>query len=300
MKEFIAAGIQIAIQPGQVQANLQKATAWVERAVRENGAELAVLPETVTTGFTPNVPVDQLWAEQAITLDGPEVAQMAKAARQLGVHVVFPFYEKGARPGVVYNSSVLIDCEGQMLGLYRKTHLFPTERKAAGGWSTPGREASVVETRLAKIGMIICYDGDFPELSRVCAVNGAEVITRPSALMRSFEIWEMTNLARAYDNHVYMIAVNSIGPDGGNNYYFGSSMIVSPIAQKLAQGRGTEEIIYSKLDPQPIKRITYGASSPMIFDHLQDRNLSVYGDVLKPAQSRFEPARRIPYVEGAD
>jgi predicted amidohydrolase len=150
----------------------------------------------------------------------------------------------------------------------------------------------VVETPLANIGITICYDGDFPELFRAEAIMGAEVIVRPSALLRSFEIWELTNRARAYDNHVYIVACNAIGPDAGGNYYFGHSMIVDPISHKLAQGRGTEEIIYAELDPDPIKRITYGANSPMIFDHLQDRNLTAYRNILTLAKSRFEPARR--------
>ena len=114
------------------------------------------------------------------------------------------------------------------------THLFPVERQAAGGWSTPGVEPVVVETPLAAIGITICYDGDFPELYRCEAVHGAEVIVRPSARLRSFEIWEMTNKARAYDNHVYIAACNAIGPDAGGHYYFGHSMIISPIAQTLA------------------------------------------------------------------
>jgi predicted amidohydrolase len=105
----------------------------------------------------------------------------------------------------------------------------------------------------------------------------------------------MTNKARAYDNHVYVIAANSVGADAGNNYYFGSSMIINPIARKLAQARGTEEIISAKLDPNPLKQVTYGANSPMIFDHLEDRNLEVYKDILKKAKSPFEPAERISY-----
>jgi predicted amidohydrolase len=85
----------------------------------------------------------------------------------------------------------------------------------------------VVETPLANIGLSICYDGDFPELFRAEAIMGAEVIARPSALLRSFEIWELTNRARAYDNHVYIVACNGVGPDAGGNYYFGHSMIVT-------------------------------------------------------------------------
>ena len=294
MKEFIAAAVQIAVRPNDINYNLEKIGFWLKTAVKENGAELVVFPESITTGFAPGVPLEEFY-DLLNYIPGPETDKIGALARELKVHVVLPMYEKSKEKNVIMNSSILINDEGEIAGIYRKTHPFPTERLGGGGWTTPGKEAVVVDTKLGKIGMIICYDGDFPELSRVLAIRGAEIITRPSALLRSFEIWDMTNKARAYDNHVYIIAVNSVGADAGNNYYFGSSMIISPIAQKLAQARGTEEIISTKLDPNPLKRITYGANSPMIFDHLEDRNLEVYKDILKEAKSPFEPAKRIPY-----
>jgi predicted amidohydrolase len=301
MQRFTIACAQFAVTPMAVRENVQKAVAWTERAVRENGAQLVVLPETVTTGFTPGCPAEELW-DRVDTLPGRMAEPVAAAARGLGVHVVFPTYERGPERGVVYNTAALFGPDGELLGRYRKTHLFPTERLSGGGpstglrtgWSTPGDEPVVVETELANVGLTICYDGDFPELYRCEAIRGAEVICRPAALLRSFEIWEMTNRARAYDNHVYIAACNGIGPDAGGNYYFGHSMIVSPIAQVLALARGTEEIVAAELDPDPIKTVTYGARTPMIFDHLEDRNLAAYGDILTPARSRFEPAKRVP------
>lgn len=296
MIRFTAACAQYAVQPLAVQENLQKSIHWMERAVKENGAQLIVLPETVTTGFTPGVPPDELW-DLVDTLPGPKFEPLLKAAKDLKVHVVLPTYERGSERGIVYNSAALVSDKGEILDVYRKTHLFPTERRTPeGGWSTPGTRPVVVETELGNLGLTICYDGDFPELFRAEAIMGAEVICRPSALLRSFEIWEMTNKARAYDNHVYMLACNSIGPDAGDNYYFGHSMIVSPIAQVLGLARGTEEIVAVELDPDPIKRVTYGTRTPMIFDHLQDRNLEAYANILQPAVSRFEPARRIVAV----
>jgi predicted amidohydrolase len=295
MKRFIAACVQIAVTPNAVQENLRKVESWLERAVRENRADLVLFPETVTTGFTPGMSAEELW-DLVDVIPGATTAPIQRAARNLGVHVVLPTYERGSARGVVYNTAALISPEGEIRGTYRKTHLFPTERLAGGGWSTPGTKAPVFETPLATMGIIICYDGDFPELARALAVKGAEVVLRPSALLRSFEIWEMTNKARAYDNHVYMVACNAVGPDAGGSYFFGHSMIVSPIAQTLALARGTEEIIAVALDPDPIKRVTYGAESPMIFDHLQDRNLAAYEGILEPARSRFEPARRVEYL----
>ena len=131
------------------------------------------------------------------------------------------------------------------------------------------------------------------------AIMGAEVICRPTMLTRSFEIWELTNRARAYDNHVYMVACNGVGPDAGGNYYFGHSMIVDPIAHKLAQGRGTEEVVFAELNPDPIKFMTYGTKTPMTFDHLADRNLAAYRNILTPAKSRFEPGKRVLPQESA-
>ena len=293
MQRFTIACAQFAITPMAVRENVEKAVAWVERAVRETEARLVVLPETITTGFSPGCSAEELW-DRVDTLPGQMTEPVAEAARGLGIYVVFPTYERGPERGVVYNSASLFGPDGELLGVYHKTHLFPTERRSNGGWSTPGSEPVVVETEIANIGLTICYDGDFPELYRCEAIRGAEVIVRPAALLRSFEIWETTNRARAYDNHVYIAACNAIGPDAGGYYYFGHSMIVSPIAQTLALARGTEEIIAAELDPDPIRYVTYGARTPMIFDHLEDRNLAAYGDILTPARSRFEPARRIP------
>jgi predicted amidohydrolase len=302
MQRFTAACAQFAILPMDTSQNIALAERWTRRAAAETGASLVVLPETVTTGFTPGSGPAELW-DIVDTVPGRLSEPLQRVAQELSIYLVFPTYERGSTRGVVYNSAALLGPSGDLLGVYRKTHLFPTERIVPavsggpttveqGGWSTPGTEPVVVETPLANIGLSICYDGDFPELFRVEAIMGAEVIVRPSALLRSFEIWELTNRARAYDNHVYMVACNGVGADAGGNYYFGHSMIVSPIAQKLAQARGTEEIISAELDPDPIRRITYGSDSPMLFEHLRDRNLAAYREILKPARSRFEPAQR--------
>jgi predicted amidohydrolase len=293
---FTAACAQFAATPLAVRENVEKSVHWIEQAFRETGAHLVVLPETITTGFTPGIPAEELW-DIVDTLPGDMAEPIAQIARKLKVHVVFPTYERGSTKGLVYNSAALFDNRGELAAVYRKTHLFPLERLSDGGWCSPGRQPVAVETELANIGLTICYDGDFPELYRAEAIMGAEVICRPSALLRSFEIWETTNKARAYDNHVYIVACNGVGPDAGGSYYFGHSMIVSPIAHVQALARGTEEIIAMELDPDPIKRITYGANSPMIFDHLEDRNLAAYENILTPSRSRFEPARRVKYLE---
>ena len=291
MKEFTAACVQIAIQPNDVQANIRKGITWLERAVEETGADLVVFPETITTGYETGLSAEELW-DLVDVAPGSITEPIQKSADALGVHVVWPSYRRGPERGMVYNSSVLIGPDGDILGIYDKTHPAPWERHAHGGWAETGTSAPVFETELGSISMIICYDGDFPELSRILAVNGAEIIIRASALQRSYDIWYITNAARAYDNHVYFIACNLVGPDAAGNYGFGHSMILNPIAWRLAQARGTEEIISAKLDPDPLRYITYGSKHPQTFDHLQDRNLELYKQSLKESRSRFEIGRR--------
>ena len=291
MKEFVAACVQIAIQPNEIGANINKGVEWLRRAVDEYQAELVVFPETVTTGYETGLGPDELW-ELVDFAPGRITNAIQEAAAELGVYVVWPSYRRGEQRGQVYNSAILIGRQGEIVGIYDKTHPAPWERTDGGGWAAVGQRADVFETNLGSIGMIICYDGDFPELSRLLAVRGAEIIIRASALQRSYDIWYITNCARAYDNHVYLLASNLVGPDAAGNYGFGHSMIVNPIAWRLAQARGTQEIIAAKLDPDPLRYITWGSKSPQPFDHLEDRNLALYEEILKEARSKFEPGKR--------
>ena len=294
MKEFVLSCIQISIIPNAISENTEKCIVWLKRAMKESNPSLVCFPETITTGFSPGMDVNEFY-EIVEPLDGVSVKKMCNEARLNKVWILFPTYEKGPQNPVIYNSAVLINPDGNVSGVYRKTHPFPTERIEGGGWTTPGVNLPVFDTGFVRLGVTICYEGDFPELSRILAINGAELILRPSALLRSYEIWDLTNRARAYDNHVYFAGVNIVGADAVGTCYFGNSMIVSPIAQKLAQARGCDEIISAVLDPEPLKYVTYGSKSPMIFDHLEDRNVHLYGDILKEARSGFEPSKRIPY-----
>ena len=300
MRAFTAAAIQLAPVPGPltaeaIKANLAKAAEWVTRCVDATGAELVVLPESVTTGFTPGTGPDELW-DLVTDVPGPIVEPLQETARRLGTHVVVGTYQRGPERGVVYNASVLLDRAGEVAGVYHKTHPFCTEMRSRGGWVTPGDEVSVVETDLGRIGQIICFDGDYPELSRITAVRGAEVIVRPSALLRSADIWELTNRARAYDNHVFVIGANATGVDPAGVLYFGNSMIVTPIAEVVARAATHECWVSARLDPEvAMASLTPGSSVPQVFDHLADRNLDLirrYADDLqRPTATGFPHAQ---------
>ena len=296
MRAFTAAAVQVAPVPGplsaaSVAANLDKLVTMTRRCVEATGAELVVLPETATTGFTPGCSTEELW-EVVSELPGPVVAPLREVAAELGIHLVVGTYERGADPATVYNASVLLDPAGEVLGVYRKTHPFTSEAVAGGGWVTPGDTVTVCDTELGRIGMIICFDGDYPELCRIQAVQGAEVICRPSALLRSADIWELTSRARAYDNHVYVIGANAVGTDPAGVLYFGNSHIVTPIGHIVAKAATHEGWVSARLDPaDALSSLTPGSNIAQGFDHLRDRNLDLIrkhrADLEGPAKTSF-------------
>ncbi len=154
MQRFTAACAQYAVAPMDIEENLRRAVTWTRRAFDESGAQLIVLPETVTTGFTPNTGPEGLWD---VVERAARPALRATSARQPGAWRVSVLRHvrtrAGAARGVVYNSAALLGPNGDILGVYRKTHLFPTESGdlsprpplllRAGRRRTPGRERLV-------------------------------------------------------------------------------------------------------------------------------------------------------------
>ena len=301
MRAFTAAAVQVAPAPGPldaeaVKANLDACVDQVERCVAATGAELLVLPEAASAGFNPGIDPQRLW-DLVGEVPGPLTAPLQDAARRLGVHLVLGTYERGPRRGVVFNTAVLLGPAGEVPGAYRKTHPFRGEASADGGWVTPGDRAVVVDTDLARIGLMICFDGDYPELARIEAVLGAEVVCRPSALLRSADLWELTCRARAYDNHVFVVGANATGVDPAGLCYFGNSLIVTPIAEVVARAASHPGWVSARLDPATaLASLTPGSSVPQRFDHLADRNLALIerhlGELRSPARSAF------PYSPG--
>ncbi len=190
MISFSVSAVQICVTPMAVDDNTEKVISWYRKVRHQSHADLIVFPETVTTGFNPGDRAGDLW-DLVDTIPGRLTERIEAEVRKGGGYVVFPTYERGPRPDVLYNSAVLIGSEG-IVGVYRKTHPFPGEKR----WVTPGQEVQVFETSLGRIGMIICYDGDFPELSRLLKLKGAEIIVRPSAFLRDHGLWSLTNQAR--------------------------------------------------------------------------------------------------------
>jgi predicted amidohydrolase len=172
------------------QENLDQFAGQIAAAARQR-ADIVCLPEGITVvGTTKN------YADVAESIPGPSTEFLGEHAREHKVYVVAGLYERDG--SAVYNTSVLLDREGRLLGKYRKVCL---PREEIDGGITPGKEYPVFETDFGKVGMMICWDVHFPEVARELAAAGAEVILVP--------IWggnELLARARAVENQIYLVA----------------------------------------------------------------------------------------------
>jgi len=223
--------------------NLDRASRLLDRAVRA-GAKVIVLPEA----FNCLGRREQMTAA-AEDVPGPTSKRLAEKARQHGIFIVGgSIMERGPRRKV-YNTSLVFDRRGNIIGKYRKLHLFEAHLEGRvslreSAFMLPGRSVAPVRVCGVKVGVTTCYDVRFPELYRLLTSLGAKIIFVPSAFTHSTgkDHWEVLLRARAIENQVYIVGVNQCGkhPNGVRSY--GHSMVVDPwgnIIQSLDSREGT-------------------------------------------------------------
>jgi predicted amidohydrolase len=237
---------------------------------RRKNIDLLIFPELHLTGYTMRDEVSHL----AEPIPGPSTKRVEAVAREHGVHVVFGMPEESEVKGVLHNAAVLVGPKG-LVGKYRKIHL-PThsvfeERR----YYRPGREAAVFKTDLGVIGLSICYDLYFPELTRLQALQGAELVVCISAspgLRRRF--FEGFCLSRAMENAIYLAYVNRVGVEEGLQFW-GGSRVVAPNGSVLAQCKyDVEDFQICKVDLAEVSRArafipTIKDLEPALFDELR-------------------------------
>jgi predicted amidohydrolase len=234
-----------------VDRNLETADRLVRQAAAL-GAELVVLPEVWTVMGTR----EHLRAG-AQALDGPAISWARAIAPELGIELVagslFERPQPGAQRG--FNTSVHVGPDGEIRAVYRKIHLFDVELDgmvhAESRTFAAGDE--IVVSALADgtpLGMTICFDLRFPELYRILALRGAQVLTVPSAftLPTTRDHWEVLLRARAIENQCFVVAPNQIGEHPGGTRSGGRSMIVDPWGTVLACAPDDEAVIVADLD----------------------------------------------------
>jgi deaminated glutathione amidase len=225
------------------------------RAAAAAGAELVALPEKWNLLGT-----GEEMAAAAEPLDGPSLGAARGWARQLGVHLLAgSICERGE--GKAFNTSVLIDPDGEDLAVYRKIHMFDVE---AGGveyresdHEEPGDEIVTAPLGELGLGLSVCYDLRFPELYRILAVRGARLLAVPSAFTMATgrDHWEVLLRARAIENQAFVLAPNQVGEAPPHYSSYGRSAIVDPWGVTLAVAPDEECFVVADLDPAAQDRV---------------------------------------------
>ncbi|MEU3505391.1 carbon-nitrogen hydrolase family protein [Streptomyces hundungensis] len=248
-----------------VAANLKALDEAAGRAAA-TGAGLIVCPELFLTGYAIGDDVAKL-AEAA---DGPSARAIAEIAVGHGLAVVYGYPERDG--DAVYNAAQLIGPDGSRLANYRKTHLFGCFEQEA---FTPG-DQPVVQADLngLRVGMMICYDVEFPENVRAHALAGTDLLLVPTAQMHPFQfVAESLVPVRAFENQLYVAYVNRTGPEGEFEFV-GLSCLAGPDgAARARAGRGTE-LVVGDVDPE------FLAASRANNPYLRDRRPGLYASLV--------------------
>jgi len=235
----------MSVVEGDKKATIAKAAEAVARCTE---ADLVILPEIWNVGF---MSFEQ-YLSDAEQKDGPTMTALTQAAKDAGVYLHSgSFVEKDG--DAFYNSSYLISPQGEILGNYRKIHLFGYNSRETQ-LLTPGDAIAVVDTPLGKFGMATCYDLRFPELFRRMTTGGAEIFLVCSAWpYPRLEPWLMLNRVRALENQCFLMSANSVGFNQGAQFV-GHSLIVDPWGVILAGGGDEEAILNTEIDLDVLKK----------------------------------------------
>jgi predicted amidohydrolase len=213
---------------GDVKANLAAVLDLVAKA--GPGADLLLLPENCLL-----IGTNAEMRAGAVTLDGPEITALRKAAADAGTVVILGGVKHVRPDGSVRNTAVVIDDHGGLVGGYDKVHLFDAQvggrTYAASEVETAGDHGVVVELKGVRIGLTICFDVRFPELHRRLARAGAEVLLVPAAFVVATgrAHWEVLLRARAIENGAFVVASATVGDAASSSFpTYGHALVVDP------------------------------------------------------------------------
>ncbi len=242
--------------------------ATAEKLIREaagRGAQIVLIQELFETPYFCKDHISR-HLELAKPLDGhPAVEHFRVLARELKVVLPVSVFEQAGK--AFYNSLVMVDADGSVLGSYRKSHIPEGPGYHEKFYFSPGDTGfKVFDTAYAKLGVAICWDQWFPEAARCMALMGAEILMYPTAIgsepqddsIDSSGHWQRTMQGHAAANVMPLVASNRIGSEKGEKYtmtFYGSSFIASHTGEKLAEAdRATESVLTAEFDLDEVRR----------------------------------------------
>ncbi|MCK5415433.1 MAG: carbon-nitrogen hydrolase family protein, partial [Thermoplasmata archaeon] len=236
------AAAQFEPRPGDVRWNISRSIELAARAGVQ-GADLVVLPELGTTGYY----MFDRFRDLAEPLDGPTITIMTELASRWDFHVVVGLAER-AQDDQVYDSAVLVGPRG-VGGVYRKTHLWDRERDVFA----PGTDPPVVEAgaRLGRLGLLVCYDLEFPETADLVHAGNGRLLAAPAAF-GNLTLWKATLETRVRDLGIPLVAANRLGVEGDTRFC-GHSMVIAADGEVLADAGTSQGIAMAEVILGPIE-----------------------------------------------
>lgn len=291
MRNVTVAALQMQMST-EVAENINTADRLVREAAKK-GAQVILLPELFERPYFCQERVYDYYGYATPVDENPAVLHFKKVAAELGAVLPISFYEKDGN--VLYNSIAMIDADGTVLGVYRKTHIPDDHYYQEKFYFTPGNTGfKVWNTKFGVIGVGICWDQWFPETARSMAVLGAEMLLYPTAIgsepvlgTDSMPHWRRTMKGHAAANLMPVIAANRIGEEkvtpsvanGGQESsltFYGSSFITDGVGEVLEQaGRDKEEVLVHTFDLDALRkdRLEWGL--------FRDRRPEMYKEICK-------------------
>ena len=284
MREVTLAATQMTCSKNSSE-NIDKAESIIRKAAGM-GAQIILIQELFESTYFCMDQKDELFGLSKPFENNPTLEKMSKLASELKVVLPVSFFEKANRAH--YNAIAVINADGNILGKYRKSHIPDGPGYQEKFYFNPGDTGfKVWDTAYAKIGIGICWDQWFPEVARIMALKGAEVLLYPTAIggepeddgFDSSDMWQRAMIGHSAANQIPVVASNRIGTEQGeeiSNYFYGRSFITNHVGDKIAEaGRDKEEVLIGKvnLDEAENLRNVWGV--------FRDRRTDLYSDLLK-------------------
>ena len=239
-------------------ANVAKAEELISTAAKK-GAKIILIQELFESQYFCMDQKEELFELAKPMENHPTIQKMSKLAKRLKVVLPVSFFEKANR--AYFNSIAVIDADGSIMGVYRKSHIPDGPGYQEKFYFNPGNTGfKVWNTTYAKIGVGICWDQWFPEAARSMVLQGAEILLYPTAIggepetdgFDSSDMWQRAMIGHSAQNQVPVIASNRIGTEQGidnSNYFYGRSFITNHVGDKIAEAdRETQQVLIGELD----------------------------------------------------
>lgn len=280
--------LRIALLQGQAEPTPAAALDWTESQVAEaaaRGARIVCTQELFATPYFCHTQ-DPAHFDLAEPIPGPTTERLARLAARHEVVLVAAMFERRA-PGLYHNTAVIFDADGKMLGRYRKMHIPQDPGFEEKFYFTPGDLGfSAWTTRYGRIGVIICWDQWFPEATRLCALQGAQIVFCPTAIgwlrtedaelgRRQRSAWLNVQQGHAVANACYYAAVNRVGQEGDTRFW-GSSFVADYYGERMAEGDTRQTgIITADCDLQALE------DHRRMWPFFRDRRIDSYGGLCR-------------------